>query len=77
MRFKETNQCDEDGRRIRLIWEHIRPDSGQVEKALGPPRFTKRCGKRRKIECDRIGWSFVAHELEPMDWEAGLNWRRY
>ena len=34
----------------------IRPDSGQIEKSLGPPFVTKRCRKSGKTDYRRISW---------------------
>jgi hypothetical protein len=71
VRFEEADERSEQDRRICLITEHFRPDSGQIEEALGPPGFAERCGESREADGDGIDWSFVAHALGPVDWEAG------
>ena len=46
MRFKKFEECDQqDGIRSPFA-QLVSPDSGQVEEALGPSWFIKRCGQR-------------------------------
>ena len=71
MRFEKSDESREQQTRLCLISEHFRPDSGQIEEPLGPPGFAERCGESREAECDGIDWSFVAHAIGPVDWEAG------
>ena len=58
MTFEEIEHGREQSRVCSAFAKLLSPDSGQVEEALGPPRFIERCSKRRQSERDRIGWSF-------------------
>ena len=57
MRFEEADH----GRKQRRIGgaaaKLVRPDSGQVEEAAGPPLVAERCRKRGKRECDSVIWT--------------------
>ena len=61
MRLKKVEKREKQGRVRGPLAKLSSPDSGQVEKALGPLRLIERCSKRRQCERDGVGWSFGVH----------------
>ena len=67
MSFKEAEQGDQQGRVCGPFPKLLSPDSGQVEEAPGPPRFTERFGQCSQAECNRVirrgFWRFCVQGL--------------
>ena len=58
----------------------VRPNSGQVEEAMGPAAVTERCRKSGKGQCVDVLWGIIwrigEQSLTTAVSEWGRNWRR-
>jgi two-component system cell cycle response regulator DivK len=71
MRFEEGDHCAKQGWVGGSLPQLIRPESGQVEEATGPPFLPKRCRKRRKSKRQRIVWRLRSHGLNAKSKRGG------
>ena len=77
MRFEEGDQRREQAGVGRLGAKLVRPDSGQVEEAVGPSLVAKRCRKRGKGNGQRIIWRLVGHALGLHNEVGEATWPRF
>jgi hypothetical protein len=54
VRLKKADERRKNGRLGRSGAKLVRPNSGQVEEAMGPAAVTERCRKRGKGQCVNI-----------------------
>ena len=77
MRFQEGDQGGKKPWIARPAPELIRPDSGQVEEAVGPSLVAKRCRKRGKGNGQRVIWRLVGHALGLHNEVGEATWPRF
>jgi hypothetical protein len=77
MRFEKTQERCQQGRLGGAGAKLVRPNSGQVEKALRPTLFSERCRERREAESDRVILVFAKQSLEQPSEGEEEHWRGF
>ena len=77
MRLEEFDDGYEKSRIACAAAELVRPDSGQIEKALRPALVPERCRKSGKGYGNSVDWSRRRHGLDTNHKVKEANWRRF